>query len=271
MASKGTTSGHGIFHRYSRPLVGWLRSTGVPTEIIKGNFRISVTGLLALPFPASTLLTMGDLTPVAYDIETSGLSETDVITVAGLAFELGEWLVLNTGGRDADADRLAADLETRSGSTVQVRVVADEAALLAALNDCVADRMDADRHYVCAHNGEVWGGGFDMPVTRTACVRCECEWPFGEFAYSDTMDMVDRFDTGDSNDLVSAHEMLIGDAHCDPFDDSESAVAAFEREDWTDLLAHNLADIRRTRDLALLAEQFVPKSDFNMKSLAPPG
>ena len=57
---------------------------------------------------------MGSLAPVAFDIETSGLEPGAVITVAGLAFELGHVVVLNTAGRPVDADTLETRLTTQS-------------------------------------------------------------------------------------------------------------------------------------------------------------
>ena len=51
---------------------------------------------------------MADLTPVAFDIETSGLDDA-VITVAGLAHELGEFLILNT----------VTEMPIRNGSPVR--------------------------------------------------------------------------------------------------------------------------------------------------------
>jgi hypothetical protein len=84
------------------------------------------------------------------------------------------------------------------------------------------------------------------------------------------MTMMNRFDTNDKNDLVSVYQKLIGNDDCDPFDDSGSAVSAYEQGNWEDLLLHNLADIERTRELAVLAGQYVPKSDFKMKNLSPP-
>ena len=82
--------------------------------------------------------------------------------------------------------------------------------------------------------------------------------------------MVERFDTGDVNDLVGVYEELIGGEDCDPFDDSVSAVATHEDGDWVPLLLHNLADVKRTRELAVLAGRYIPRSDFNMKNLSPP-
>ena len=74
----------------------------------------------------------------------------------------------------------------------------------------------------------------------------------------------------DTNDLVSVYDHLIGTDTCDPFDDSAEAVTAFEDGDWEPLLLRNLADIQRTREIALLAGKYVAQSDFGMKNLSPP-
>jgi len=55
-----------------------------------------------------------------------------------------------------------------------------------------------------------------------------------------------------------------------PFEDSAEAVDAFENAEWEPLLLHNLADIQRTLELAMLGERYVPRSDFKMKNLSPP-
>lgn len=213
---------------------------------------------------------MGNLSPVAFDIETSGLDPGSVITVAGLATEMGAWLALNTTGREADANRLANDVEHESGSNVRVSVFQDEERLLTGLRDFASKTIDGDRHYVTAYNGERWRGGFDLPFVRSACVRRDEPWPFPDVAYADTMTMVDRFDTGDHGDLVGVYDALVGTESCDPFEDSASAVSAHESSEWVPLLLHNLADIKRTRELAGLAGRYVPKSDFRMKNLSPP-
>lgn len=70
---------------------------------------------------------------------------------------------------------------------------------------------------------------------------------------------------------MGVYDQLIGNDTCDSFEDSGAAVDAFEAAGWLPLLNHNLADIQRTRELAQLAGRFVPKSDFSMKSLQPPG
>jgi len=213
---------------------------------------------------------MGDLAPIAFDIETSGLEPGAVITVAGLAFELGEVVLLNTRGRPADEDALETRLATHSVGKVDLRVCEDEYALLTALAEVATEQINTDAHYLTAYHGETWNGGFDLPFLRTSCVARSVPWPFPNIAYADVIDVVDRFNTNDKNDLVGVYEELIGNDSCDPFDDSESAVAAFENGQWRSLLLHNLADIQRTRELAVLAGAYVPRSDFQMKNLCPP-
>jgi len=213
---------------------------------------------------------MGNLEPVAFDIETSGLDRTAEITVAGFAFDLGEFLILNTDSRSANHKALVKELDRHSNGAVQLEIVQSERELVEEMASFAADRLDGDKHYVTAFNGETWNGGFDLPFCRTRFHKHDISWLFGDIAYADMMQAVDRFDTNDHADLVGVYEALIGDETCDPFSDSGAAVTAFEDGDWLPLLQHNLADIQRTRELALLAGRFVPRSDFKMKNLQPP-
>ncbi|MFC6770089.1 hypothetical protein ACFQDD_00875 [Halorubrum pallidum] len=214
---------------------------------------------------------MGDLSPIAFDIETSGLDSDAVVTVAGLAHELGEVLILNTEGRTASQQKLERVLTESSGGRIELTVTDNEEELLTNLAQIAHSRLDEENHYLTAYHGETWNGGFDLPFVRTACVTHNVDWPFRNIAYADMLDVVDRFDTDDKNDLVGVYKELIGNNSCDPFEDSQSAVRAFEQGDWKDLLLHNLADIQRTRELAVLAGMYVPQSDFRMKNLDPPG
>jgi len=213
---------------------------------------------------------MGNLEPVAFDIETSGLDRTAEITVAGFAFDLGEFLILNTDSRSANHKALVKDLDRHSNGAVQLKIVQNEKELVEGMESFAADRLDGDKHYVTAFNGETWNGGFDLPFCRTLFHKHDVGWLFGDIAYADMMQAVDRLDTNDHADLIGVYEVLIGDETCDPFTDSGAAVAAFEDGDWLPLLQHNLADIQRTRELALLAGRYVPRSDFKMKNLQPP-
>jgi hypothetical protein len=81
-------------------------------------------------------------------------------------------------------------------------------------------------------------------------------------------DLINRFNTDDTNDLVGVYDHLIGDNTCDPFGDSAEAVTAFEEGDWEPLLLDNLADIYRTREIAVLAGKYVAHSDFSMEKTA---
>lgn len=213
---------------------------------------------------------MGDLEPVAFDIETSGLENESVVTVAGFSHQLRNWLVLNTQTRPADRDSLVEELDQHANKSTELTVVDNEKMLLQALSRFVDEVVNGDIHYLTAYNGEVWNGGFDLPFLRSACLRNDVPWPFHDIAYADTMDAISRFDTNDVNDLVGVYDLLVGDLTYDPFNDSEAAVTAFERAEWAPLLKHNLADIERTRELAELAGKYVPRSDFSMKNLAPP-
>jgi len=213
---------------------------------------------------------MGNLDPIAFDIETSGLDEDAEITVAGLAHELGEVIVLNTAGRHADTTQLEQALVEHSAGDVELVTVPNEQTLLTNLGEIAGNRLDEDSHYLTAYHGETWNGGFDLPFVRTACVRHDVDWPFPNLAYADVLTVVERFNTNDKSDLVGVYEQLRGNGTCDPFEDSGAAVEAFENGDWEPLLLHNLADIQRTRELAVLAGAYVPQSDFRMKNLSPP-
>lgn len=102
------------------------------------------------------------------------------------------------------------------------------------------------------------------------------KWPFDSIPYADLFPIIkDRFNTtaaGDKqNDLVSAYDVLIGGrlTDCDPFVESSEAVEAFESGEFEPLIAHNVADILRTAELASVAEQYCGTSEFNLKSLTP--
>lgn len=222
---------------------------------------------------ARTSTSGSGLDPVAIDIETTGLDGDGRVTVVGFAHALGAWLALNGDGRVDESSRaeLLAGLPTHAGATIELEVAGSERETLERLGAFVGSRLDPDRHYLTAFNGETWRGGFDLPFLRTAHLRHDLSWPFGTLAYADVSEaVVDRFATDGARDLAGVHAALVGDGVDDPFEDSAEAVEAFEAGRWTALLRHNLADVRRTRQLALVAGRFVAKSDFRMKNLEPP-
>lgn len=161
---------------------------------------------------------MSALEPIVFDLETSGLEPTSVITAAGLATGMGALLILNTTGRDADADHLTTAVERASGSNVRVTVQPDEAHLLTALDEFAHERIDEDNDYLTAYHGETWSGGFDLPFLPRACMRRGVDWPFPAVAYADVLTVIDRVDTGDVTDLAGVYDDLVGGDHCDPPD-----------------------------------------------------
>ena len=125
-------------------------------------------------------------------------------------------MIVNTDGRKIDSAGIAAELETHSSGAVSPDAVTDEQALLAAVADVASSQLDGDRHYLTAHNGETWNGGFDLPFCRTRFLNHDMEWPFGDIAYADMMEAIDRFDTNDQRDLVGVYERLIGNEPVTP-------------------------------------------------------
>jgi uncharacterized protein YprB with RNaseH-like and TPR domain len=233
--------------------------------------RNSGITLHSVTISADEVCGMSKLDPIAFDIETSGLDEDAILTVAGLCTDVGAWQGLNTAGRTADRDDVEATVREAAGSVVNIEIFQDEAGLLAGLKSTAGTLINEDRHYLTAYFGETWNDGFDLPFLRRVCVRHDHPWPFPKVAYADTLSVISRVETGDSNGLAGVYESLIGADNCDPFEDSDAAVTAHEDGEWTNLLLHNLADIQRTRELAVLAGRYVPRSDFKMKNLHPPG
>lgn len=216
------------------------------------------------------------LTPVAFDIETTGFESDATVTVLGLVLPLGCRVFLNTGGKPADRDRLERDLEAEFDAVVRVSCHRDERELLAAVAEFVDESIADDDYMLVAYNGELYRGGFDLAFVRTRCALLDLQWPFDGVPYADLLPIFRaRFNTtvGEDqvNDLEGAYKTLIGDGltELDPFEESLAAVAAFERGEFRQLLAHNLADILRTDALAGLAQRYCGTSEFDLKSLTP--
>ena len=211
------------------------------------------------------------LRQVPFDIETTGFDADDVVTVVGFAVPLGVRVFVNTDGRAApDIDEVGGDVLVKTSTHTS------EHGLLAAVAEFVQGRFrDADVLLV-AYNGERWGGGFDLPFLRTRFARLDLPWPFTDVPYADVLPLVTkRFNTtvdGDEHsDLDTAYDALCDGSHgeLDPFAESAEAVTAFENGGFEALVAHNVADVLRTRDLGRLAERYCAKSDFDVKSLTP--
>lgn len=211
------------------------------------------------------------LRQVAFDIETTGFDADDVVTVVGFAVPLGVRVFVNTDGRAApDIGEVGGDV------VVKVTTHSSEHGLLTAVAGFVEERFrDADVLLV-AYNGERWGGGFDLPFLRTRFARLDIPWPFTDVPYADVLPIVARrfnttVDGDEHSDLDTAYDALCDGTYgdLDPFTDSAEAVTAFEDGEFAALVAHNVADVLRTRGLGRLAEQYCAKSEFDVKSLTP--
>jgi len=220
---------------------------------------------------------MSALSPVAFDIETTGFETTAETTVIGLVFPMGVRVFLNTDGRTVDTDQLTQQQESLFGETVVLTTHASERDLLDAFSSTVIEKIAPREYFLTAYNGELWKSGFDLPFLRTRFLTQEVDWPFVDVPYADLLPIFRaRFNTTTSDDDQNAtlehvyEELVNGElTACDPFDDSSEAVTAFEAGEFDSLVQHNISDILRTDALATVAEQYCSKSDFKLKSLSP--
>lgn len=208
------------------------------------------------------------------DIETTGFDADSEVTVIGFAIPMGVRVMVQTGGRSAAGVEQA--VEAATDTLINVTLHPTERALVDGVEEFVHQRLrDADVLLV-TFNGERWDGGFDLPFLRTRYARLNADWPFEDVPFSDIMPLVkDRFNTildGDgADDLVSAYDLLSDGEYSqlDPFADSQEAVAAFEEGRFSELVLHNVSDVLRTRALGQIAERYLSKSEFRVKSLTP--
>lgn len=211
---------------------------------------------------------------VAVDIETTGFEVGDVVTAVGFAVPLGVRVFVQTGGRRAGDVQGA--VEDGVDTVVDVSVHESETELLEAVAGFASERLVGRDVLLVGYHGEVWRGGFDLPFLRTRLTRVDVEWPFRDVAYADVLPVVtDRFNTTvDGEDLSGLGDVYAvlcdgGYEAVDPFAESGEAVSAFEDGRFGELAMHNAADVLRTRALAVLAEEYCGKADFQLKRLTP--
>ena len=220
---------------------------------------------------------MSALSPVAFDIETTGFETTAETTVIGLVFPMGVRVFLNTDGRTVDTDQLTQQQESLFSENIVLSAHESEHELYEAFSTSVVEKIAPREYFLTAYNGELWRSGFDLPFLRTRLYSHGVDWPFRDVPYADLLPIFRaRFNTTTSDDdqnatLEHVYEELGGGelTACDPFDDSAEAVTAFEAGEFDSLVQHNIADILRTDALATVAEQYCSKSDFKLKLLSP--
>ncbi|WP_459889427.1 hypothetical protein [Halostagnicola bangensis] len=221
---------------------------------------------------------MADLEFVAFDIETTGFDVDDVVTTVGIELPLGCQVFLQADEETLDGDlaALEAVVGDRCGTHVKLSVYASEAALLEAVGMFAQERLHGEDVLLVAFNGERWKGGFDLPFLRTRLAATDVEWPFRDMPYADLLPVVTRrfnlvVDDEKQSSLPASYETLVGGDlnERDPFDDSATAVTAFENQQYADLVTHNVVDVLRTGELGQLTRRYCSKSDYSLKSLTP--
>lgn len=234
---------------------------------------------------------------VAWDIETTGFTWDDRVTVSGFWLPHGEAiLVLNTDGREVKPSRMEQELKSVSGGVpVTIHPEPDEKSVLKRMAHVVFDRFERDYNTLVAYNAESWKGGFDLPFVRTRCVHHGVDWVFERVLFTDLWEPVKkRVNTtytahgkSDSvNSLTGAYRLLsdrldglravlevpdeyvwYADHQYDPFADSGSAAAHYERGEYLPVCLHNLADIHRTWEVGELLRHYLPSKDLSTKRL----
>jgi len=213
---------------------------------------------------------MAPLQTVAFDIETTGFGVDDRLTVVGFDSDLGSQVFLNTGGTPYPTD-LESRVNDDLRSSVSISIHETEEELLSDMTAFVRSTFTHQEVKLVAYNGERWNGGFDLPFLRTRLCSHQIDWPFTDLPYIDAMDVFEtRFNTTEDT-LTGVYDELIGNdlSGLDPFAASNEAVEAWEHGEFEPLVLHNVADIRRTRELMRLAERYCSKSHFTMRSLDP--
>ncbi|MEF8881108.1 MAG: ribonuclease H-like domain-containing protein [Halapricum sp.] len=213
---------------------------------------------------------MTELDTVAFDIETTGFTTADRLTVVGFDADVSSRVFLNVDER-SHPGTLEQRLNNAVTTPVTLSLHDTEPALLQAVTTFVESTISQQEVKLVAYNGETWNGGFDLPFLRTRLSQHNLDWPFTELPYIDVLGVFEsRFNTTDTT-LVSVYDELIGGrlSAIDPFTESAEAVDAWQEGEFEPVVLHNIADIRRTRALMNLAERYCSKSDFQMKSLDP--
>jgi hypothetical protein len=234
---------------------------------------------------------------VAWDIETTGFTLSDRVTVSGFWLpDARAKLLLNTAGDSVDSEHIEQTLAQVSGG-LQVEVIPtdSEQALLRRIGSFLFNYYERDYDRLVAFNAETWKSGFDLPFVRTRCALNGVDWVFDGVRFSDLWEPVKKRlnttyavhgKTDSVNSLTASHGLLFGglkdlsavidvpDKHIwydeyqyDPFVDSGSAVTHYNRGEFLPVCQHNLADIHRTWEFSELIQHYVSSHDISSKKL----
>lgn len=213
----------------------------------------------------------------AVDIESRGVDHDSELTVIGFAVSGGYQLYLNTGGKTRTGCSGISSLNHNTvNKPVKIETHPTEEAMLNSALEFSNARLKTGEVLLTGFNAETWNGGFDIPHIRTRCQANNIEMILGNVLFCDIFEMKDMMNhsvqNNEVNDLNSLFEIYFPEAEdFDPADDQQPIVAYWHNEEFEKLLLHNLADLWKTRRLALMYDQYVPQSDWQLKPLGPPG
>ena len=118
---------------------------------------------------------------ISIDIESTGLTADDKLTVIGFAHETGYEILYNT--EVSRLDESSFDWES-SDKDVSLNACRNERRLLTKIDSVIDDHnLQMESQILTGFNAD----GFDFPLLRTRCLEHELGWAFGGINYLDLM------------------------------------------------------------------------------------
>lgn len=128
---------------------------------------------------------------VCFDIETTGFTVQDEITVAGFYPLDGTPTLFVNAPEGIEVMDVESSLSDLLGEYVVVENSESTAGLLEETQKWVDLHMERDDVLV-AYNGETWRGGFDIPFIRSASRIHDAPYPFEGVKYLELMEIVQK-------------------------------------------------------------------------------
>lgn len=234
---------------------------------------------------------------ICFDIETTGLTAEDKITV--IEFVKGKEFValLNVNNKNSDKKEEIREYmyEETDNSKFNKFIIAcydNEEELLENGFQTFIDDMDIRNQRLIAYNGKVWKGGFDIPFMKTRMIKNgtgnlftnkddlnvyyadllpEIQNNFNTVMKTDEIlseeekqDLKNPRKNKSFNDLDTAHKIFGEEDIIDNFDSSKEAVTEYENGNIEKVLLHCHKDVLRTQDLLNIVLEYsdCKPSDF---------
>jgi len=131
---------------------------------------------------------------VSFDIETTGLLDTDIITTFTLFHENTYQVWLNLNGDTVEKEEIQQKVIDTSELDVRIHPQNTEQELINSIRKYISDEIELRTTILTAYNGETWKGGFDISFIRSRCLSNTVEFPFKDVAYTDIMPIFSKKD-----------------------------------------------------------------------------